>query len=452
MALIPPSWKDCTLEDIASIVSGGTPKSTVTENFCETGGVAWLTPADLSGYGVKTISRGKRNLTEIGYQSCSAKKMPKGSVLYSSRAPIGYVVIAENEISTNQGFKSFVPEQGVDSNYLYYYLMSIKHIAESKATGTTFKELSSTATKSLPFVAAPENEQKRITEKLDRLLAQVDTIQQRLNNLPDIIKRFRQSVLAAAVSGKLTEQWREGNNVKAWKDIILKDAANIIDPQPSHRTPPVVEGGVPYVGIGDLMVDGSIDFERARKVSFDVLKEHKERYQLKEGDFLFGKIGTLGKATKLPMDIDYTLSANVILIQPLLDVVLPEYLTFFLSAPTTMNEVAKQSNSTSQAAFGIKKMRAFNCELPDLREQTEIVRQIEQYFALAGTLEKHLANAKIRVDNLTQSILAKAFRGELVPQDPNDEPADKLLERIKAARLEAEKLEKTAKKAAKVKR
>ena len=122
MALIPPSWKNCTLEDIASIVSGGTPKSTVTENFCETGGVAWLTPADLSGYEVKTISRGKRNLTDIGYQSCSAKKMPKGSVLYSSRAPIGYVVIAENEISTNQGFKSFVPERGIDSSYLYYYL------------------------------------------------------------------------------------------------------------------------------------------------------------------------------------------------------------------------------------------------------------------------------------------------------------------------------------------
>lgn len=299
----------------------------------------------------------------------------------------------------------------------------------------------------LPIPPLPE--QKRIVEKLDSLLAQVDTIQQRLNNLPDIIKRFRQSVLAAAVSGKLTEQWRGANKIQAWSEIILKDAANIIDPQPSHRTPPVVEDGVPYIGIGDLMADGSINFERARKVSFDVLKEHNERYKLKEGDFLFGKIGTLGKATKLPMNIDYTLSANVILIQPLLDVVLPKFLTFFLSAPATMNEVAKQSNSTSQAAFGIKKMRAFKCELPVLKEQTEIVRLVEQYFALADTLERNLANAKQRVDNLTQSILAKAFRGELVPQDPNDEPADKLLARIKAARLEAEKLEKAAKKTAK---
>ncbi|MGO2276686.1 restriction endonuclease subunit S [Pseudoalteromonas nigrifaciens] len=335
----------------------------------------------------------------------------------------------------------------VDVNYLRYFLKRFDF--KGVISGSAQPQITQKGMVGIDVALAPFPEQKRIVEKLDSLLAQVDTIQQRLNNLPDIIERFRQSVLAAAVSGKLTEQWRGANKIQAWSEIILKDAANIIDPQPSHRTPPVVEGGVPYIGIGDLMADGSINFERARKVSFDVLKEHNERYKLKEGDFLFGKIGTLGKATKLPMNIDYTLSANVILIQPLLDVVLPKFLTFFLSAPTTMNEVAKQSNSTSQAAFGIKKMRAFKCELPVLKEQTEIVRLVEQYFALADTLEKNLANAKQRVENLTQSILAKAFRGELVPQDPNDEPADKLLARIKAARLEAEKLGKAAKKAAK---
>ncbi len=94
-------------------------------------------------------------------------------------------------------------------------------------------------------------------------------------------------------------------------------------------------------------------------------------------------------------------------------------------------------------------LRSFEFNIPSLTEQTEIVRLVEQYFALADTLEKNLANAKQRVDNLTQSILAKAFKGELVPQDPSDEPADKLLERIKVARLEAEMLEKAAKKAAK---
>lgn len=182
----------------------------------------------------------------------------------------------------------------------------------------------------------------------------MESTKARLDAIPTIIKSFRQSVLAAAVSGKLTKEWR-GDEQLNWKAIKLEDAAGIIDPQPSHRTPKAVEGGVPYIGIGDLKSDGSIDFENARKVSMDVLKEHNARYQLKKGDFVFGKIGTLGKATILPTDIDYTLSANVILIQPKISLVDASYLMHFLSAPSTMEEVARQSNSTSQAAFGIKK-------------------------------------------------------------------------------------------------
>ncbi|MBE4084892.1 restriction endonuclease subunit S [Vibrio parahaemolyticus] len=299
----------------------------------------------------------------------------------------------------------------------------------------------------------PLPEQKRIVEKLDEVLAQVDTIKARLDGIPDLLKRFRQSVLASAVSGKLTEEWRRDNGEdSSWKQITLKDAAHIQDPHPSHRTPPVVEGGIPFVSIGDLREDGSIDIENARKVSPEVLKEHKARYTLKEGDFIFGKIGTLGKATVLPMSVDFALSANVILIQPEISLAKPKYIQYFLSSPTTMDEVAKQANSTSQSAFGIKKMRAFVCSLPSKIEQTEIVRLVDQYFAFADTIEAQVKKAQARVDNLTQSILAKAFRGELVPQNDNDEPAEVLLKRIAQARKEAEALAKAAKKAAKTKK
>ncbi|MDO6486267.1 restriction endonuclease subunit S [Colwellia sp. 6_MG-2023] len=261
----------------------------------------------------------------------------------------------------------------------------------------------------------PLAEQKEIVKQLEGLLAKVDSIKNRLDSIPDIIKRFRQSVLASAVSGKLTEGVKT-ENIKNWKPIKLQDAANIIDPQPSHRTPKEVSGGIPYIGIGDLKPDGSIDFSRARKVSIDVLKEHNNRYQLKLGDFVFGKIGTLGKATVLPMDIDYTLSANVILIQPNLDVSNATYIMLFLSAPSTMDEIARQSNSTSQAAFGIKKMRNFACELPPVSEQNEIVRRVEQFFTFADKIEEKVNAAQERVNNLTQSILAKAFRGELTAE------------------------------------
>ena len=221
----------------------------------------------------------------------------------------------------------------------------------------------------LPSIA----EQQQIADQLDELLAQVDIIKTRLDTIPKILKRFRQSVLAAAVSGKLTEDWRKSRGLELWKKIKLEDVANILDPHPSHRTPKAVECGIPYIGIGDLQNDGSIDFESSRKVSTDILTEDQNRYQLNQGDFVFDKIGTLGKATMLPVGVDYTLSANVILNQPKLDMSSSMYLMFFLSSPKTMMEVAKQANSTSQAALGIKKMLAFHCEIPPIEEQTEIV-------------------------------------------------------------------------------
>ncbi len=361
--------------------------------------------------------------------------MLAGSVLFSSRAPIGYVAIAANEITTNQGFKSFVLPSEVNNHFVYYYLKHIKPVAEEMATGTTFKELSGAGTAKLPLVVAPLNEQKRIADKLDAVLERVDACRDRLDRIPIILKRFRQSVLAAATSGKLTEEWRGTVNID-WKAVTLEAVANIVDPHPSHRTPKEVFNGAPYIGIGDLKADGSIDFESARKVSMEVLEEHKARYKLKKGDFVFGKIGTLGKATVLPVDREYTLSANVILVQPLEDYVRPTYLMFFLSSPETMKEVSRQSNSTSQAAFGIKKMRAFKCKIPGIEEQTEIIRRVETLFAYADRLEDSYSTGRAKVEKLTPATLAKAFRGELVPQDPNDEPASVLLERIKVSRVE----------------
>ena len=190
---LPEGWEQIEIGDIADVISGGTPKSGVAENFAPSGeGVAWLTPADLSGYKEKYISHGARDLTTLGYSSCSAKLMPKGTILFSSRAPIGYVAIAANEIATNQGFKSFAFPSDIFPDYAYYFLRNIRHIAEEMGTGTTFKEISGSSAKTLPFVLVPFAEQKIIAEKLDTLLAQVDSTKARLEQIPQIlfVRRF----------------------------------------------------------------------------------------------------------------------------------------------------------------------------------------------------------------------------------------------------------------------
>lgn len=124
------SYKKVKISDIGKIVSGATPKTKDVDNYG--GSIAWITPADLSGYTSKYISHGSRNITQKGYDSCSTHLMPRGTVLFSSRAPIGYVAIAENPICTNQGFKSIVPNDDIDSEFLYYQLQYLRKKIQEK--------------------------------------------------------------------------------------------------------------------------------------------------------------------------------------------------------------------------------------------------------------------------------------------------------------------------------
>ena len=134
-------WKTCTLSDLGTIVGGATPSTKDTANY-DGGSIPWITPKDLSDFKGRFIKRGERNITEKGLNSCSTQLMPRHSVLFSSRAPIGYVAIADNELCTNQGFKSVVPNESTDYMFLYYLLKYNKDAIEHMGSGTTFKEVS----------------------------------------------------------------------------------------------------------------------------------------------------------------------------------------------------------------------------------------------------------------------------------------------------------------------
>ncbi|BAQ68043.1 type I restriction-modification system methyltransferase subunit-like protein [Rhodovulum sulfidophilum] len=169
---IPVSWQWCRLDSVGAIVGGGTPSAGDSSNFETPGsGVAWLTPADLGGYAHLYISRGARDLSDKGLYSSSATLMPTGSVLFTSRAPIGYVAIAENPIATNQGFKSVVPFLSDCSQYIALTLKALATEIDAKASGTTFKEVSGKIVAGIPFPLPPLAEQHRIIAKVDELMA-----------------------------------------------------------------------------------------------------------------------------------------------------------------------------------------------------------------------------------------------------------------------------------------
>lgn len=146
-----PNWSECTLSDIGSVVAGGTPSKSKPEYYADQG-IAWITPKDLSVNKSKFISHGENDISELGFSKSSAAKMPAGTILFSSRAPIGYIAIAQNEVTTNQGFKSVIPNENISTAYMYFLLKNLLPTIEGMASGSTFKEISGTAMKSVPTV------------------------------------------------------------------------------------------------------------------------------------------------------------------------------------------------------------------------------------------------------------------------------------------------------------
>ena len=181
-------WKECTIGDIGTVVGGATPSTKKIENY-ENGTIAWITPKDLSNFSGRYISHGERNITETGLKSCSSQLMPKNSVLFTSRAPIGYVAIAENEVCTNQGFKSVAPNENTDFLFLYYLLKYNKDNIENMGSGTTFKEVSGKTMREI-IVKVPETieEQHKIAEILG-------TIDDKIEVNEKINKNLEQQVL-----------------------------------------------------------------------------------------------------------------------------------------------------------------------------------------------------------------------------------------------------------------
>lgn len=258
---VPKSWVWTPIGEIADVVGGGTPNANNPANFASEG-IPWVTPADLTGYRDAHISRGARNLSEAGYKNCSAKLMPAGTVLFSSRAPIGYCVIARNEISTNQGFKSFVLSRSISPEFVRHYLIASVDYAKSKASGTTFQELSGSRAAELMVPVAPSREQQRIAAKIDSLSAKSKRARDQLDHVPRLVEKYKQAILAAAFRGDLTRDWRGANGDKSdWTTSTIGDVATIA----SGQTPKSIEaalssdGEIPWFKVSSMNETGNLN-------------------------------------------------------------------------------------------------------------------------------------------------------------------------------------------------
>lgn len=388
-----------------------------------------------------------RDLTDVGYASCSAKLMPKDSVLFSSRAPIGYVAIAENDICTNQGFKSFVFNKKVHPVYAYYYLKHIKKIAEQMSSGTTFKELSGAKAKALPFIVTHIEEQNQIATKLDELLAQVDNIKTRLENIPAILNQFKKSVLKSAMTGELTFDWREENhtscvkntieNIQCYREICLGKNAKfqkhliseeynipeswkwvsldfiskkIVDG--THHTPDYCEAGIPFISVKDIK-DGKIDFTATKFISNQQHETLIQRCNPEQGDLLITKSGTIGRTAIIDTNKKFSLFVSVALVKPINKEINMQYIDLALQKWINSIDISNRIVGTAIKNLHLRDMRVLAIPFAPLEEQKEIVKRVYRLFAFADNIENRIKNIQSNIEPLHQSILYSAFSGKL---------------------------------------
>lgn len=328
-------------------------------------------------------------------------------------------------------------QSDVDNRFICYQLNQVDY--QGYVNGATRLKLTQQNMRKLPLLLPPFPEQIRIADKLDRLLASVNTAQSRLDNIPALIKGFRQSVLAAATSGELTREWRGEDEFGIEKAI--GDVATQIKYGTSKKCS-YDSGNTPVLRIPN-MSNGRIDAIDIKFSDFD--KKELDSLSLKTGDILVirsnGSLDLVGKANVVTEDFEgYLYAGYLIRVRLDMDSASPEYVSYCLNSPKTRQIIEVNARSTSGVNnINSKELAALPLSLPSLHEQKEIVRRVESLFALADSVEKQYQDAKARTDRLTQALLAKAFRGELVPQDPNDEPAEQLLERIQQQRAEQAK-------------
>jgi type I restriction enzyme S subunit len=328
------------------------------------------------------------------------------------------------------------PNQAViEPRFLFCWIQSpeIQSSITSLATGTTNQiELSRTVINSIRIKIAPLNEQKRIVHKIEKLLIRIGRCIDRFNHISILLKRFRQAVLTAATSGKLTEEWRDVQSInKMVRWVSLEDVASEFSYGSSTKSS--LSGSVPVLRMGNIQ-EGKLDWS---DLVFTSDINEIEKYQLLTGDVLFNRTNSpelVGKTAVYKGERPAIYAGYLIRVRCSAEL-LPDYLHYCLNSPAGRDYCRSvKSDAISQSNINARKLAAFEFELPSVEEQAEIVRRTEILFAFLDVLEARYKAACAQVERLIPTLLAKAFRGELVLQDPNDEPALVLLERIHAER------------------
>lgn len=406
-------WIECILSDIGEIVGGATPSTKDDSNY--DGDIAWLTPKDLSTFTERYIKKGERSITEKGYKSCSTKILPANSVLFSSRAPIGYVAIAANEMCTNQGFKSIIPNEKVDYMFLYYLLKYKKSAIEGMGSGTTFKEVSGNVMKNIEVrIPKEKSVQKKIAEILDKIDSKIEN-----NNM---INRNLYEQIETLCKAWLTDYEPFGGECPDdWEITPLGEIAEFISGY-SYKGNELVEESTKAMATiknferkGGFKLDGYKQIVPSDKLKatqhvdlFDTLVAHTDLTQ--NADVIGNAELVLSKSGFE----DIVFSMDLVKVLPKNGIVSQFLLAALLHSNSFKQHCLGYVNGTTVLHLSKKALPDYELPLP---KDMSILKTLDE---LLEVLYKKLASnieSNIRLEKLRDSLLPKLMSGELDVSD-----------------------------------
>ncbi|MEE4013849.1 restriction endonuclease subunit S [Roseibium sp. FZY0029] len=473
----PSQWEWVAMNTVATQETGHTPSRSHPEWWG--GHVPWISIRDARINHGKIIYETIERTNELGLENSSARLLPKGTVCLSRTASVGYVTVMGKPMATSQDFVTWTCSEALLPWFLVYALLAEGDGIRKFGKGTTHTTIYLPEIRALHICLPPVPEQKRIVAKLDALSARSARARKDLARIDTLVTRYKQAVLRSAYQGKLTANWRDKvgthedaaalvdrtpepkqprggrvatDSIVQGKAALAVNKPNVSPPvgwawvplnrvarqetghTPSRSHPEWWGGDIPWIGIKDAgLHHGKTINDTLQKTNEDGLANSSARL-LPAGTVCLSRTASVGYVTLMGRPMA---TSQDFVTWTCTEALVPKFLMYALMAEG--DDIRVFGKGTTHTTIYFPEVRAFHLCLAPLEEQKEIVRRIESAFQKIDRLAAEAKRALELTDKLDEAILAKAFRGELVPQDPNDEPASVLLERIKAERVAAPK-------------
>ena len=390
-------WKTIELGEVATIVSGSTPKTGVAEYW--DGEIWWATPKDLSGIDSIYLTQTAQRITDAGLKSCSSRMLPTGSVLFSSRAPIGHVAINAMPVCTNQGFKSLIPDsERLNNKFLYFWLRANRAYLDSLGNGATFKEVSKAIVEKVEIPLPPLAEQERLAAILDR----ADALRRLRRESLERLDELAQSLFLELFGDPAT-------NPKGWPVVKLGQALTVTGGY-AFRSDLFSELGAGIVRISNIQ-GGVVKLDNLAKIPLEQLGAGT-RYAVEGGDVLIAMSGaTTGKIGIVPTTLDGKLFLNqrVGNIKPIANKSTVRFVSALLESSFFQRWIKELAWGAAQPNISGKQIESIPIPLPPLPLQQQFATQIEELEALKTRARLSLTE----LDALFAALQHRAFAGEL---------------------------------------